>query len=330
MAWEVALFKRTRLAVHRNCLELMEANALFAPWWERLCLATFVGAGPVVASWFGADTRASWLRAEEILADLFAVTRLPAREIASLLRRYVELKLMSADHLPFESARAEIYEQDFYPVVTHVTFALQPSALARLKFVRDVVSHMPSRRACVADLGCGAGVMLCEVLKMRPVWRGYGLDISPAAINYAQSLAHYKGVAERINLRAGDAAQLPYADKSLDLVICSEVIEHSPQPERVLREIARVLRPRGQLILTAPLESHTPAHIHTLSDEEDFRRLCEDAGLHIRRLKRSWQLGFGDDRRHIFVQAEKPVRSEVRKKPERETVPACAEVAFSH
>src|SRR5918911_2132922 len=111
MAWEVALFKRTRLKAHARCLELIEANARLAPAWERLCLAAFVGVGPVVAHLFGADTRAAWRRAEEILADLFAVTRLSPREVAAMLRRYVELKLRSADHLPFEEACAEIYEQ---------------------------------------------------------------------------------------------------------------------------------------------------------------------------------------------------------------------------
>jgi len=90
----------------------------------------------------------------------------------------------------------------------------------------------------------------------------------------------------------------------MNLIIASEIIEHMPEPELVVGEIARVLKPGGQLILTMPLESHTPGHIHTLSSREDLRVLCERAGLKVRRLEPRWHFGFGDDRRHVFALAE--------------------------
>jgi SAM-dependent methyltransferase len=309
MAWEVNLFRKTRLAAHRNCLELAEAYADFAPLWERCCLAAYVGIGPQVARWFGADTAALWKRADGVIADLFAVSRLPAREIALLLRQYIKVRLEREDHLPFEEARAGIYEQMFYPLVTHFTFALQPSAVARLKFIREVVKGISTDCAEVADLGCGSGMILCDVLALKPRWHGHGLDISAAAVNYAERLAEHKGITERAQFRVGDVERLPFANRSLDLVIISEVIEHMPEPEAVLREIARVLRPGGQLLLTMPIESHTPAHLSALTEADDFRSLCAQAGLRLSCIEPQWHFGYGDDRKHLFALAVNPVTS---------------------
>jgi 2-polyprenyl-3-methyl-5-hydroxy-6-metoxy-1,4-benzoquinol methylase len=305
VALEATLFRRTRLGTHRHCLELVEAYAAFATLWERFCLAAYVGIGPGVARCFGADTSAMWKRADSIIADVMASSRLSPREIAGMLRHYVKLRLEEEDHLPFEEARARIYDQPFYPVVTHFTFALQPSAVARVKFVGEVVNAMRTVRATVADLGCGSGMILCEVLKMKRAWTGYGLDVSRAAVDYARRLAEHKGVANRAGFHDGDMTDLPYRSESLDLVIASEVIEHTPDPARVIGEIARALRPGGQVVLTMPMQSHTPCHLGVLSGAEDLRSLCERANLSVRRIEPRWHFGFGDDRKHIFVMAEK-------------------------
>lgn len=303
MAWEVNLFKRTRLGAHHHCLELAEAYADCAPLWERCCLAAYVGIGPPLARWFGADTATLWKRADGIIADLFAVSKLPALEIARLLRQYIKVCFERSNHLPFDEARAAIYEQLFYPVVTHFTFALQPSAVARLKFIREVIAANALEDAEVADLGCGSGLILCDVLASKPRWRGRGLDISPAAVTYARRFAVHKKIADRASFQTGDIAQLPFADGSLDLVIASEVIEHMPEPLLVIAEVARVLRPGGQLILTMPLDSHTPAHMNALSRADDFHSLCERAGLRVSRSEPRWHFGYGDDRKHLFALA---------------------------
>ena len=304
MALEATLFRRTRLRSHHHCLELVEAYAAIATLWERFCLAAYIGIGPGVARCFGVDTSAMWQRADAIIADLFAASRLSPQEIAGMLRQYVKLALEGEDHLPFDEARAAIYDQPFYPLVTHVTFALQPSAVARMKFIRKVVESISTERVAVADLGCGSGMILCDVLMMKPLWTGYGLDISAAAINYARRLAVHKGVAGRADFRTGNISDLPYRDGSLDLVVASEVIEHVPEPEQIIKEMARVLRPGGQLLLTMPVESHTPAHAHTLSRVEDLHTLCVSAGFNVRRMETRWHFGFGDDRKHVFALAE--------------------------
>ena len=304
MAFEATLLGKTRFKEYGYCLELILANSRLAPLWERVCLALYISLGPRLARLFGVDAYSMWARADNIIADVLAVTELQPEEIARLLRLYIKLRRQGDDHLPFKEARERIYDQSFYPVVTHFTYALQPSATARLNFVKEVVRAMPAGHSRVADLGCGSGVILSEILRMKPLWTGWGLDISEEAIAYARRLAVHKQVSERAEFGAGNVTHLPYPDESLNLIVASEIIEHMPEPQLVINEIARVLKPGGQLVLTMPLESHTPGHIHTLSNEEDLRSLCERANLKVRRLEPRWHFGFGDDRRHVFALAE--------------------------
>jgi SAM-dependent methyltransferase len=304
LTWEATLFKKTQLGIHRHCLALLESYARSAPAWERYCLAAYVSIGSAVARCLGVDTATIWRNAESITDDIMVASCLSPHGVIELLRTYVKLRREGINHLPFEQARMDIYDQPFYPVVTHFTFALQPSAIARLRFVREIVAAMTDGPAAAADLGCGSGFILTEVLLSKPSWIGHGLDISAECVEYAKRLAAHKRIGERVEFTAEDIAQLPYEDGSLDLVIVSEVLEHVPEGGRVLAGIARVLRPGGQLVLTIPLESHTPAHLQTFRSPEELLSLCEAAGLSIKRAEPQWHFGFGDDRKHLFALME--------------------------
>lgn len=63
-----------------------------------------------------------------------------------------------------------------------------------------------------------------------------------------------------------DITQIPAPDASFDAILCSEVLEHVPEPTHALTEFARLLRPNGKLILTAPFSSNVhfaPYHFCT-------------------------------------------------------------------
>ncbi len=82
----------------------------------------------------------------------------------------------------------------------------------------------------------------------------------------------------------GPAHAIPVPEQSYDAVLCTQVLEHVPNPQEVVRELHRVLRPGGRLYMTVPLawELHelpfdyyryTPAGLHRIVTEAGFERL---------------------------------------------------------
>jgi len=87
---------------------------------------------------------------------------------------------------------------------------------------------------------------------------------------------------------AGTALNLPVADGTFDTVLATEVLEHVPDPSRMLCEISRVLRPGGNLILSVPF--HEPLHeipydFYRYTDIS-LRYLLEQQGFQVEGIQR--------------------------------------------
>jgi SAM-dependent methyltransferase len=106
------------------------------------------------------------------------------------------------------------------------------------------------------DVGCG--VKPFEQVFAPYVEKYVGIEYSPES--------GYRGNKADI---CGDAGYLPFADASVDTILCTEVMEHVPDPERTIAEFARVLRPGGTLITTAPF-------VYPIHDAYDFFRYSPD------------------------------------------------------
>jgi SAM-dependent methyltransferase len=98
----------------------------------------------------------------------------------------------------------------------------------------------------VLDAGCGAGYG-AALLKAAGASEVVAVDVSEAVIEVARNDAPAGVVCE-----VGDLRSLRYAEDSFDLVVCFEVIEHVEEQERVLDQLARVLRPDGLLLISSP------------------------------------------------------------------------------
>ena len=81
-----------------------------------------------------------------------------------------------------------------------------------------------------------------------------------------------------------DATEIPVEDGSFDAVLCTEVLEHVPEPIKVLREIERVLRVGGRVYLSAPLASglhQQPYHYYGGFTPHFYRRFLGELGFEI-------------------------------------------------
>lgn len=82
------------------------------------------------------------------------------------------------------------------------------------------------------------------------------LDLGSGLAPYAGLFQHQEYVTADLFARADvrcSAGQLPFKDKSFDLVLCTEVLEHVPDPDQALREVKRTMTSDGLLLLTTPL-----------------------------------------------------------------------------
>jgi 2-polyprenyl-3-methyl-5-hydroxy-6-metoxy-1,4-benzoquinol methylase len=108
----------------------------------------------------------------------------------------------------------------------------------------------------ILDIGCGAGRHTCVASRLEKV-TVIGSDISFKDVREAQKRITEE---EQMGLQGGgfwatlvsDITVLPFPDGFFDMVICSEVLEHIPDQESAVKEIIRVLKAGGNLIVSVP------------------------------------------------------------------------------
>ena len=106
-----------------------------------------------------------------------------------------------------------------------------------------------SRGDIILDLGCGNARDIPPMLQAGATV--VGVDLSPGMIEQARKDLAAAGYHD-VQLEVGDATQLRFPDATFDKVVCSEVIEHIPAAGAAVREMHRVLKPRGSLVLSTP------------------------------------------------------------------------------
>lgn len=115
-------------------------------------------------------------------------------------------------------------------------------------------------------------------------------------VNYvSQDFALYTGAGDHTGLQTGewdykkldivsDIVSIPVHDSSFDVVLCTEVFEHIPEPIKALQEFARILKPGGKLILTLPVCSLThfaPYYFYNGFSRYFLSRYIEDNNMTV-------------------------------------------------
>jgi SAM-dependent methyltransferase len=114
------------------------------------------------------------------------------------------------------------------------------------------------------DVGCGGGRYLMRFLVPRSA-SVVGVEYDDSHVRLARFRVIRARLAGRVNIYRASAEELPLEDRSVDFVLCTQVLEHLPNPERGVREIARTLRPGGRAILSIPIPPDpilNPEHLH--------------------------------------------------------------------
>jgi 2-polyprenyl-3-methyl-5-hydroxy-6-metoxy-1,4-benzoquinol methylase len=139
---------------------------------------------------------------------------------------------------------------------------------SRLDFYRQVAQkvatlfHGDKMNAVCVDVGCGTGHLLAELRKTGFTGRLVGLDSAATAGD--QVRAHSLG----LEFYPGYLSAQPW-QKKFDLVLCTEVLEHCDHPADIVRDMLRVVKPGGMIVITVPdgRKDTWEGHIHFWSPE---------------------------------------------------------------
>ena len=138
-------------------------------------------------------------------------------------------------------------------------------ALHRLIFQALEAEFADWRKKEILDVGCGTGAILKQLGNPD---KNVGIDLAPEAISFCQQRGLH-------NVRQGDICAMPFADASFDAVICSSVLYHQwvADIEVAVREMHRVLRPSGVLLINVPAFPflHSP-HDEAVMTARRFRK----------------------------------------------------------
>jgi ubiquinone/menaquinone biosynthesis C-methylase UbiE len=125
----------------------------------------------------------------------------------------------------------------------------------------------PAPGETVADVGCGNGAYLAELARRGFAGRVLGLDMSPGMLAAARErLTSVGGGA--VALITADATALPLPDGAADLTLAMHMLYHVPDPSQAVRELRRVTRPGGRVVIGL----NGPDHLRELREIVAYAR----------------------------------------------------------
>lgn len=157
------------------------------------------------------------------------------------------------NHLEFTGERMIPESSDKHTFLEHIY---------RYRFAKNFV-----RGRRVLDIACGEGYGSAALIRAGASSL-VGVDISPEACNHARRKYG-------VDARVGDVTNIPLPDRSVDLVVSFETIEHVSNPAKFIDECARVLTRDGTLIISTPnrdtyrhISGNNPFHCSEMCEEE--------------------------------------------------------------
>ena len=141
----------------------------------------------------------------------------------------------------------------------------------------------------ILDIGCGAGQSVSMLGHRVPRGRVCGIDYSPEMVKMASDLNKELIHEGKVEVLEASVSEIPYEDSVFDLAIASETIHFWPDLANDLREIYRVLKGGGHLVVVNKYaknekEAEVLSRHFTLHSPDDFEKALGDAGFHVVKL----------------------------------------------
>jgi SAM-dependent methyltransferase len=161
--------------------------------------------------------------------------------------KYGKVAVSPEGNFKYPTGRGGLEGQHYDPEILKV---LPEEVLASYCGVGNPFSLGPIHKGeTVLDVGCGAGVdTLVAAMMVGPEGKAVGIDLTSEMLDRARANLEKTSLGN-VSFQEGSAEELPFADEIFDVVISNGVFNLVPDKPKALREIFRVLRPQGRLMM---------------------------------------------------------------------------------
>jgi len=130
------------------------------------------------------------------------------------------------------------------------------------------LSHVSiQKNETVLDVGCGGGRTVSKLAAMATDGKIYGLDFSKDSVAFARRVNRELIKTERVDIREGPVSQLPFANDMFDVVTAVETHFWWPDLEDDMREVLRVIKPGGRLIIIAEIYGGAQTRVAKMAEK---------------------------------------------------------------
>ena len=152
--------------------------------------------------------------------------------------------------------KQEFYENEVNKLIELIK---TPENMAGQLYIHKWVLKHTKKNDYVLDVGAGHGV-LCYLLK-KEGRNPTGVDITKASVDFCTDKI------PGVKFIMSEVEKLPFQDDMFDIVASNQMIEHLPKPELAIKEMIRVCKPNGKLLITTPIKDYMGGrevgHLHS-------------------------------------------------------------------
>jgi len=185
-----------------------------------------------------------------------------------------------------ERITTEIYENadvmtGYYLVGLYLTYFIWPHHYSMLRYFKnEFLAPGDGEVRNFAEWGVGHGLLSLSAMARWRQAEGWLVDLSEHSLEFARRVLAASDHADRCRFIHADILTMNLA--CVDRLVCSEVLEHVPNPGAVLERACQALAPTGQAFLTAAVNAPQADHVYLFEDEGEVLEMVNAAGLKIR------------------------------------------------